>query len=27
LQTTTQNFYAQLAAIASGSVVGGTKGG
>jgi len=27
LQTTTQNFYAQLAAIASGSVVGGTRPG
>jgi hypothetical protein len=27
LQKTTQNFYAQLAAIASGSVIGGTKGG
>jgi len=27
LQTTTQNFYAQLAAIASGSVVGGTRQG
>jgi len=27
LQTTTQNFYAQLAAIASGSVIGGTKQG
>jgi hypothetical protein len=26
LQRTTQNFYAQLAAIASGSVVGGTRG-
>jgi hypothetical protein len=26
LQRTTQNFYAQLAAIASGSVIGGTKG-
>ena len=27
LQTTTQNFYAQLAAIASGNVIGGTKQG
>ena len=27
LQTTTQNFYAQLAAIASGSVIGGTRQG
>jgi hypothetical protein len=27
LQKTTQNFYAQLAAIASGSVIGGTKQG
>jgi hypothetical protein len=26
LQRTTQNFYAQLAAIASGSVIGGTRG-
>jgi hypothetical protein len=26
LQKTTQNFYAQLAAIASGNVIGGTKG-
>lgn len=26
LQRTTQNFYAQLAAIASGSVIGGSKG-
>jgi hypothetical protein len=27
LQRTTQNFYAQLAAIASGSIIGGEKQG